>query len=214
MQVKQEKCSPLASVPSFRLQSPNCNVFKTRRPASELVKTAVPALAAGRRSSAFYNFLLLIPASLNAFFSDKNGTRYDPDGTRTHNPQLRRLMPYPLGHWVTTRTDFPQRPLTRCHHRAPPPALHGRASGGACFRSPRPAAAHTPARFGALGLDFRLTIVRLRLALRAPLTERRGPLAGGPRPSAGFLEGSLPRPHVTRTWGALNKIPLAVLLRF
>ncbi|CAN8193982.1 unnamed protein product [Coccothraustes coccothraustes] len=27
--------------------------------------------------------------------------RHDPDGTRTHNPQLRRLMPYPLGHWVT-----------------------------------------------------------------------------------------------------------------
>jgi hypothetical protein len=25
----------------------------------------------------------------------------DPDGTRTHNPQLRRLMPYPLGHWAT-----------------------------------------------------------------------------------------------------------------
>ena len=25
----------------------------------------------------------------------------DPDGTRTHNPQLRRLMPYPLGQWAT-----------------------------------------------------------------------------------------------------------------
>ncbi len=24
----------------------------------------------------------------------------DPGGTRTHNPQLRRLMPYPLGHWA------------------------------------------------------------------------------------------------------------------
>ena len=32
----------------------------------------------------------------------KTETKYDPDGTRTHNPQLRRLMPYPLGHWVIT----------------------------------------------------------------------------------------------------------------
>lgn len=30
----------------------------------------------------------------------KGSDNIDPDGTRTHNPQLRRLMPYPLGHWV------------------------------------------------------------------------------------------------------------------
>ena len=35
------------------------------------------------------NILLLIVKKKN-----------DPDGTRTHNPQLRRLMPYPLGHRV------------------------------------------------------------------------------------------------------------------
>lgn len=29
-------------------------------------------------------------------------TLIDPGGTWTHNPQLRRLMPYPLGHWVIT----------------------------------------------------------------------------------------------------------------
>ena len=31
---------------------------------------------------------------------EKKKKRNDPDGTRTHNPQLRRLMPYPLGHRV------------------------------------------------------------------------------------------------------------------
>ena len=30
----------------------------------------------------------------------KKESRSDPGGTRTHNPQLRRLMPYPLGHRV------------------------------------------------------------------------------------------------------------------
>ena len=32
----------------------------------------------------------------------KKKRKNDPDGTRTHNPQLRRLMPYPLGHRVQT----------------------------------------------------------------------------------------------------------------
>ena len=59
-------------------------------------------------------------SSLRSGGRNQNGIVYDPDGTRTHNPQLRRLMPYPLGHWVTTEISFSQRPLTRCHHRAPP----------------------------------------------------------------------------------------------
>ena len=31
--------------------------------------------------------------------------KIDPDGTRTHNPQLRRLMPYPLGHRVLAQAS-------------------------------------------------------------------------------------------------------------
>lgn len=42
----------------------------------------------------------------------QNGGRSDPDGTRTHNPQLRRLMPYPLGHWVTACLPAPATSLT------------------------------------------------------------------------------------------------------
>ena len=31
---------------------------------------------------------------------------YTPDGTRTHNPWLRRPVPYPLGHWGTFEMFF------------------------------------------------------------------------------------------------------------
>lgn len=31
--------------------------------------------------------------------STRVGKRSTPDGTRTHNPWLRRPVPYPLGHW-------------------------------------------------------------------------------------------------------------------
>ena len=47
-----------------------------------------------------------IRISLVVYVSDnhrrlfRNRLKLDPDGTRTHNPQLRRLIPYPLGHWV------------------------------------------------------------------------------------------------------------------
>ena len=35
----------------------------------------------------------------------KLSKKCDPGGTRTHNPQLRRLMPYPLGHRVRWRIN-------------------------------------------------------------------------------------------------------------
>ena len=35
----------------------------------------------------------------------KKKKKIDPDGTRTHNPQLRRLMPYPLGHRVLAQAS-------------------------------------------------------------------------------------------------------------
>lgn len=44
------------------------------------------------------------------------GKYHDPDGTRTHNPQLRRLMPYPLGHWATNASSCKE----NCKDKSPP----------------------------------------------------------------------------------------------
>lgn len=66
----------------------------------------------------FYSFLIVYNFCLikNVLINKKLKTKYykyivkkieikkkkywiTPDGTRTHNPRLRRPMPYPLGHW-------------------------------------------------------------------------------------------------------------------
>uniref|UniRef100_M3YRL5 Uncharacterized protein n=1 Tax=Mustela putorius furo TaxID=9669 RepID=M3YRL5_MUSPF len=48
-------------------------------------------------------------------------TRTTPGGTRTHNPWLRRPVPYPLGHWgATTRGFHVVRGNAQPHARAPP----------------------------------------------------------------------------------------------
>lgn len=62
-------------------------------------------------------------------------------------------MPYPLGHWVTTQTSLSQRPLTRCHHHAPPRAPRPRAGRCAVDAAPT-AAARAPAPRCPLGLGF------------------------------------------------------------
>lgn len=108
---------------------------------------------------------IFIDFSTSPFSFRQNKVSHDPDGTRTHNPQLRRLMPYPLGHWVTARTPLSQRPLTRCHHHAPRlrPAALRRAVWG--WEAAPTAAARAPALLCAVGLDDGQILGRLRAAL-------------------------------------------------
>ena len=57
--------------------------------------------------------MVMVRENIRKIKKKKKGAlnKNDPDGTRTHNPQLRRLMPYPLGHRVNLEQAVLNHPI-------------------------------------------------------------------------------------------------------